>query len=64
MEEVYRWLIMIVQLILFNIAPTFIDIFIALVAFCWIFDWVLALVIFVVMFSYGECVRFYCDVRF
>ncbi|KAJ2937028.1 hypothetical protein H1R20_g54, partial [Candolleomyces eurysporus] len=40
------------ELILFNIAPTFIDIFIALVAFCWIFDWILALVIFAVMFSY------------
>ncbi|KAJ2913474.1 hypothetical protein MD484_g6942, partial [Candolleomyces efflorescens] len=40
------------ELVLFNIAPTFIDIFIALVAFCLIFDWILALVIFAVMFSY------------
>ena len=53
-----------VQLILFNIAPTFIDIFIALAAFTWFFDWVLALVIFVVMFSYGECVVLSCDVYF
>ncbi|KAF5326125.1 hypothetical protein D9611_000133 [Ephemerocybe angulata] len=40
------------ELILFNIVPTFIDIFIALVAFCYLFDWSLALVIFVVMFTY------------
>ncbi|KAF8160969.1 hypothetical protein B0H34DRAFT_698907 [Crassisporium funariophilum] len=40
------------ELILFNIIPTFIDIFVALVAFCIIFRWTLALVIFVVMFAY------------
>lgn len=40
------------ELILFNIIPTFIDIFVALVAFCIIFKWTLALVIFFVMFAY------------
>ncbi|EFI28192.1 mitochondrial half-size ABC transporter [Coprinopsis cinerea okayama7 len=40
------------ELILFNIVPTFVDIFIALAAFCWLFEWTLAAVIFVVMFSY------------
>ncbi|KAF8891689.1 hypothetical protein BD779DRAFT_1512462 [Infundibulicybe gibba] len=40
------------ELILFNIIPTFIDIFIALVVFCLVFGWVLALVIFLVMFAY------------
>jgi ABC-type transport system involved in Fe-S cluster assembly fused permease/ATPase subunit len=42
------------QLLLFNIAPTFIDIFAALVAFCILFDWTLACVIFLVMFAYGK----------
>lgn len=42
-----------VQLILFNIVPTFIDILIALVAFCVIFKWTLGLVLFFVMFAYG-----------
>lgn len=41
-------------MILFNIIPTFIDIAIALVAFTVIFEWTLTLVIFVVMFAYGE----------
>ncbi|TFK25500.1 mitochondrial half-size ABC transporter [Coprinopsis marcescibilis] len=40
------------ELILFNIIPTFVDIFIALVAFVILFEWPLALVIFFVMFSY------------
>lgn len=40
------------ELILFNIIPTFIDILIALVAFCIIFDWTLGLVLFIVMFAY------------
>ncbi|RDB25444.1 Heavy metal tolerance protein [Hypsizygus marmoreus] len=40
------------ELILFNIIPTFIDIFVALVAFCFLFEWTLALVIFFVMFAY------------
>ncbi|KAF8054164.1 mitochondrial half-size ABC transporter [Lyophyllum atratum] len=40
------------ELILFNIIPTFIDIFVALVAFCILFEWTLALVIFFVMFAY------------
>ena len=43
------------QLILFNIVPTFIDILVALVAFCIIFRWTLALVLFFVMFAYGLC---------
>ncbi|KAJ7128881.1 mitochondrial half-size ABC transporter [Mycena crocata] len=38
--------------ILFTIAPTFIDIAIALVVFCVKFEWALALVVFVVMFAY------------
>ncbi|TFK75330.1 hypothetical protein BDN72DRAFT_954958 [Pluteus cervinus] len=40
------------ELLLFNIVPTFIDIFIALVVFCVMFQWTLALVIFGVMFTY------------
>ncbi|PFH52007.1 hypothetical protein AMATHDRAFT_57687 [Amanita thiersii Skay4041] len=40
------------ELILFNIVPTFIDIAIALVAFCILFEWTLALIIFFVMFAY------------
>ncbi|KAJ8077054.1 ATP-binding cassette-type vacuolar membrane transporter Hmt1 [Marasmius tenuissimus] len=40
------------ELILFNIIPTFADILIALVIFCVEFDWTLSLVIFVVMFTY------------
>ncbi|KAF8972932.1 hypothetical protein BDZ97DRAFT_1778410 [Flammula alnicola] len=40
------------ELILFSIFPTFIDILVALVAFCIIFKWTLALVIFIVMFAY------------
>jgi len=40
-------------LILFNIVPTFIDILVALVAFCIIFKWTLGLVLFFVMFAYG-----------
>ncbi|KAF9467267.1 hypothetical protein BDZ94DRAFT_1287702 [Collybia nuda] len=40
------------ELILFNIIPTFIDIAVALVAFCVLFEWALALVIFFVMFAY------------
>ncbi|KAJ7124919.1 hypothetical protein C8R44DRAFT_781809 [Mycena epipterygia] len=38
--------------ILFTIAPTFIDIAIALVVFCIKFEWTLALVVFIVMFAY------------
>ncbi|EDR09151.1 uncharacterized protein LACBIDRAFT_249450, partial [Laccaria bicolor S238N-H82] len=40
------------ELLLFNIAPTFVDILVALVAFCILFDWTLACVIFLVMFAY------------
>jgi len=40
------------ELILFNIIPTFVDIFIALIAFSFLFEWTIAAVIFVVMFSY------------
>uniref|UniRef100_A0A0W0EYS8 Putative mitochondrial half-size ABC transporter n=1 Tax=Moniliophthora roreri TaxID=221103 RepID=A0A0W0EYS8_MONRR len=40
------------ELILFSIVPTFIDIAIALVVFCIKFEWTLALIIFVVMFAY------------
>lgn len=42
------------QLILFNIIPTFVDIIVALVLFCIIFDWQLAMVVFLVMFAYGQ----------
>jgi ABC-type transport system involved in Fe-S cluster assembly fused permease/ATPase subunit len=47
-------------LILFNIIPTFIDIIVALVVFCIIFDWQVALVIFVVMFAYGSSSPLLC----
>ncbi|KAF7782451.1 hypothetical protein Agabi119p4_1827 [Agaricus bisporus var. burnettii] len=40
------------ELILFNIIPTFIDIFIALIVFCILFDWQIAAVIFLVMIAY------------
>ncbi|KAF8894942.1 hypothetical protein CPB84DRAFT_1816097 [Gymnopilus junonius] len=40
------------ELVLFSVFPTFIDILVALVAFCIIFQWTLALVIFIVMFAY------------
>ncbi|KAF9038357.1 hypothetical protein BDZ89DRAFT_1100422 [Hymenopellis radicata] len=40
------------ELILFNIVPTFVDIIVALVVFCVKFDWTLAAVIFIVMFAY------------
>jgi ATP-binding cassette subfamily B (MDR/TAP) protein 6 len=40
--------------LLFTIAPTFIDIAVALVVFCIKFEWALALVVFVVMFAYGK----------
>jgi ATP-binding cassette subfamily B (MDR/TAP) protein 6 len=40
--------------LLFTIAPTFIDIAVALVVFCVKFEWALALVVFVVMFAYGK----------
>ncbi|TFK44564.1 hypothetical protein BDQ12DRAFT_717702 [Crucibulum laeve] len=40
------------ELILFNIVPTFIDIAVALVTFCFLFEWTLSLVIFFVMFAY------------
>jgi len=41
------------QLIIFNIIPTFVDIIVALILFCIIFDWQLAMVVFLVMFAYG-----------
>lgn len=40
------------ELILFNIVPTFIDIAVALVVFCILFDWQLAAVLFFVMLAY------------
>ncbi|KAF9007997.1 hypothetical protein BDQ17DRAFT_1455635 [Cyathus striatus] len=40
------------ELILFNIIPTFVDIGIALIIFCFKFEWTLAVVIFFVMFAY------------
>ncbi|THV06790.1 hypothetical protein K435DRAFT_834092 [Dendrothele bispora CBS 962.96] len=42
------------ELILFNLLPTFLDIIIALVVFVIEFDWSLALVIFVVMVAYAS----------
>lgn len=41
------------QLIIFNIIPTFVDIIVALILFCIIFDWQLAMVVFLVMSVYG-----------
>ncbi len=43
------------ELILFNIIPTFVDIFVALIFFCVYFEWTLALVIFLVMTAYSKC---------
>ncbi|KAG6886254.1 hypothetical protein C0993_006664 [Termitomyces sp. T159_Od127] len=40
------------ELILFNIIPTFIDIVVALIAFAVFFQWTLAAIIFVIMFAY------------
>ncbi|KAJ3746853.1 hypothetical protein DFH05DRAFT_1459052 [Lentinula detonsa] len=40
------------ELILFSIIPTFVDIAIALVISCILFGWILAVVIFIVMFTY------------
>ncbi|KAJ3819599.1 mitochondrial half-size ABC transporter [Lentinula raphanica] len=40
------------ELLLFSIIPTFVDIAVALVLFCFTFDWVIAVVIFFVMFAY------------
>ena len=42
------------ELILFNIIPTFIDIGVALVFFSIYFEWTLAVVIFLVMTAYGK----------
>lgn len=42
------------EIVLFNIIPTLIDIVIALVMFIIYFDWTLALVIFFVMAAYSE----------
>ena len=42
------------ELILFNIVPTFIDISVALILFSIYFEWVLSLVIFFVFAAYGE----------
>ncbi|KAF5389422.1 hypothetical protein D9757_004356 [Collybiopsis confluens] len=40
------------ELLLFNIVPTFVDIGIALVLFCFTFDWILSLAILLVIFAY------------
>ncbi len=45
------------EIIMFNIVPTFFDIGIALIFFCYYFGWTLALVIFFVMAAYGMCRR-------
>ena len=42
------------EILLFNIIPTFFDIIIALVVFCYLFEWLLGLAIFIVMFAYSE----------
>ncbi|KAI5123873.1 hypothetical protein M0805_005690 [Coniferiporia weirii] len=42
----------IIELLLFNICPTFIDIFVALGVFVWKFDWELAVLVAFVMFGY------------
>ena len=42
------------EIIMFNIVPTFFDIGIALIFFCIYFEWTLALVIFFVMTAYGK----------
>ena len=43
------------ELLLFNIIPTFVDIFVALVTFIVYFEWTLSVVIFFVFSAYGEC---------
>lgn len=45
------------EIILFNIIPTFFDIIIALIMFSIYFEWVLSFVIFIVMFAYSEYLR-------
>ena len=42
------------ELLLFNICPVFIDIFVAVGIFVWKFDWVLGLLVAFVMAAYGE----------
>ena len=42
------------EIIMFNIVPTFFDIGIALIFFCIYFEWTLALVIFFFMAAYGK----------
>jgi ABC-type transport system involved in Fe-S cluster assembly fused permease/ATPase subunit len=46
------------ELLLFNIIPTFVDIFVALVFFVVYFEWTLAVVIFFVFAAYGELVAY------
>lgn len=50
------------ELLLFNIIPTFIDIFVALIFFVIYFEWTLAVVIFLVFSAYGESFRTYVQV--
>lgn len=45
------------ELLLFNILPTFIDIFVALAIFVWKFDWTLAVLIAFVMAGYSKHIR-------
>lgn len=42
------------ELLLFNICPVFIDMFVAVGIFIWKFDWVLGFLVAFVMFAYGE----------
>ena len=46
------------ELLLFNICPTFLDIFVALGIFVWRFSWELAVVVALVLFGYGEALRY------
>lgn len=48
------------ELILFNIIPTFVDIFVALFFFCIYFELTLAVVVFFVFAAYGEIARHVC----
>lgn len=45
------------ELILFNIIPTFVDIFVALVFFTIYFEWTLAVVVFFVFAAYGKSIQ-------
>ena len=49
------------EIILFNIVPTFVDIFVALIFFTIYFEWTLSLLIFFVFTAYGKSSPLYED---